>query len=145
MMRSLDIGCKDILRLCQGTHLIRTCPVAICKVKVVVSRDIHAVACIVRLTTHVHIIPLYLVIVKREVNLSMHAQIEIVDGIEPLLDGTDIGSFLTVSHHLLIELAFGATIRILQVGSEYHSKLFIPKTIADRDACMDIGHWYFTA
>ena len=130
--------------MCHGTHLIRTCPIAICKVKVVVSRDTHAVACIVRLTTHVHIIPLYLVIVKCEVNLSMHAQVEIVDGIEPLLDGTDISSFLTVSHYLLIELTFGATIRILQVGSEYHAKLFIPKTIADRDARMDVGYWYIT-
>lgn len=140
MVRAFEVGGEDGLCLCHGTHLIGACPVAFRKVKAKVGDDIVAVTRVVLATTDKHVVPLDLMVGEVEVQLAVQTEVEVMDGIETFLDGGDIFRLLAVGHHLFIKVALCAAVGVLQIGSQEHAEPFLPETVADGEAGIDVRH-----
>ena len=79
-------------------------------------------------------------VAKVEINLAMKSEIEVMDGVETLLDGRDILCLITVCHHLLVQVTLGAAVGVLEISGNEQSESFLPEAVADRDAGIDVGH-----
>ena len=136
MVRALEVGGEDALRRRNGAQLV--------VLRVRVGADIlgaHAVvvAHALRVGAHVHVVPFYLVVSEREVELCVQTRREVVYAIVAVVEVGDIHSLFARRHLHGVVRALRATEGVLHTSGKHHADTVVPETVAYAKTADEVG------
>ena len=136
MVHALEVGGKDALR---GRHRAQ-----LVVLRVRVGTDILGVHAVVvahalRVGAHVHVVPFYLVVSEREVELCVQTRREVVYAVVAVVEVGDIHSLFARRHLHRVVRALRAAERVLHASGKHHADTVVPETIANAETADEVG------
>ena len=136
VMSALKVGGEDALRGRRRAQLV--------VLRVRVGADIlgaHAVvvAHTLRVGAHVHVVPFYLVVSEREVELCVQTRREVVYAVVAVVEVGDIHSLFARRHLHRVVCTLRATEGVLHTSGKHHADTVFPEAVADAEPTDEVG------